>query len=221
MKKNNFLKTFTKVTCFWIWARNVWQDGQTAFTCPVEQCWKVEPLGQNQSFFVVPTHYMKLFRNFKRKWQGCQVSIHHLQRNILRKNSSEWNSFQIFPMLWLRAKTLGRVVTPASSGSTGIFWKKNVISNYTLFFFNLAEWFPVDLKTAIYVSRRTFPATSFEKSVFCFDSRTLSKNLLRLFPKCFRQFLQKWHPCVQKNKLRRQVFYGKCRLFLSSPDFEQ
>ena len=35
-EENNFLKTFTKVSCFWIWAKNFWQDGQTAFTCPVE-----------------------------------------------------------------------------------------------------------------------------------------------------------------------------------------
>ena len=84
-EENSFLRTFTKVTCFWVWAENNWQDGQTAFTCPVEQCWKIEPLGENQSFFVIPTCYVKLFRNFKRNWQACQVSIHHLQWHILRK----------------------------------------------------------------------------------------------------------------------------------------
>ena len=103
-EENKFLKNFREVTCFWIWAKNLWQDGKTAFTCPMEQCWKVEPFGENQSFFVVSTHYVKLFLNFRRSWQGCQVSFHHLQTNILRKNSTEWNSFQFFPMLWLRAK---------------------------------------------------------------------------------------------------------------------
>ena len=88
--------------------------------------------------------------------------------------------------------------------------------------FNLPEWIPVDLRTAIYVSRRKlFWRLSFEKSVFCFDSRTLIKNLVRLFAKWFRQFFQNWHPCVQKNKLRRQMFCGKFRLFLSFPHFAQ
>ena len=49
----------------------------------------------------------------------------------------------------------------------------------------------------------------------------MSKNLVRLYTKSFRQFFQNWHPSVQKNKLRRQVFYGKFRLFSSIPDFEQ
>ena len=95
--------------------------------------------------------------------------------------------------------------------------------NFELYstFFKLAESFPVDLRTAIYVSRRIFSATSFEKSVFYFDSLTLSKNLVSLSPKGFRKFLQNWHPSVQKNKFRRQVFYGKGRLFFSIPDFQQ
>ena len=53
-EENNFLKTFREVTCFWIWAKNVWQDGQAAFTCPVEQCWKAEPFGEKQIFLTFP-----------------------------------------------------------------------------------------------------------------------------------------------------------------------
>ena len=84
-EENNFSKTFTKVTCFWIWAKNVWQDGQTAFTCPVELWWKVVLFGENESFFVVSAHCVKHFRNTKQNWQGCQFSFHHLQSNFLRK----------------------------------------------------------------------------------------------------------------------------------------
>ena len=61
---------------------------------------------------------------------------------------------------------------------------------------NLAEWLLVELRTAIYVFKRTFSATFFWKSVFYFDSRTLSRNLVSLFTKCFRHFFQNWHPSV-------------------------
>ena len=44
---------------------------------------------------------------------------------------------------------------------------------------------------------------------------------MRILAICIRQFFQKWHPCVQKNKLRRQMFCGKFRLFLSFPHFAQ
>ena len=124
-------------------------------------------------------------------------------------------------MFWLRAKKhwveLSHLLPRCRRECSE---RKHTFELYSIFS-NLVEWLLVELRTAIYVFRRTFSETFFWKSVFCFDSRTLSKTLVRLFPKCFRQFFQNWHPSVQKNKLRRQVFYGKFRLFLSIPDLEQ
>ena len=83
--RKQFFEIFYKMTCFWFWAKNVWQDAQTAFTCPVEHWWKVVLFGENESFFVGSAHYVKHYRNIKQKWQGCQLSFHHLQSNFLRK----------------------------------------------------------------------------------------------------------------------------------------
>ena len=62
---------------------------------------------------------------------------------------------------------------------------------------------------------------SFEKSIFCFDSRILSKKLVRLLARSFRQFFQNWIPCEQKIRLRKKLFDGKLRLYSSFPDVER
>ena len=208
------------MTCFWIWAENVWQDGQTAFTCPVEQCWKVESLGQNQSFLSFPQNMWNSFATSNENGRVVKLAFIISSGTFWGKNRLNETVSRISPCFDFQQKILGRVVTPLPRFRRECSERKHNFELYSIFF-NSAEWFLVELRTAIYVSRRTFSATSFGKSVFCFDSRTLSKNLVRLFTKSFRQFFQNWHPFVQKNKLRRQVFYGKCRLFLSVPDFER
>ena len=218
-EENKFLKTFTKVTCFWFCAKNVWQDAQTAFTCPVEQWWKVVLFGENESLLSFPHIMWIFFATSNKIGRAVNLAFNISSGTFRGKNRLNETVFRFSPSFDSERKTLGRVLTSASYASRGALWRGTVFWND--FFFNLAEWFLVELRTAIYMSRRTFLTTSFEKSVFCFDSRTLSKKLVRLFPKCFRQFLQNWHPCVKKNKLRRQLFFGNCRLFLSSPHFEQ
>ena len=88
-------------------------------------------------FFLVFTHYVKLHRNFKRYWQGCQVSIHHLQRNILRKKLDWMKQFSDFHHVltpskkhWIElSHLLPRCRRECSE-------KKNIILNHTLFFSN-------------------------------------------------------------------------------------
>ena len=66
-----------------------------------------------------------------------------------------------------------------------------------------------------------FQRLSFEKSVFCFHSRILNKIFVITLARCFRQIFQNWILCVQKNKLRKKLFLGKCRFYSSFPDFER
>ena len=59
---------------------------------------------------------------------------------------------------------------------------------------------------------------SFEKSIFCFDCRILSKNFVRLSARSFRQFFQNWIPSEQKIRLRKKLFDGKFSLYPSFLD---
>ena len=90
-----------------------------------------------------------------------------------------------------------------------------------IFYFNSGEWHLVQLRTATCVSRRTSLATLLWKSVFCFHSRTLSKIFVIALARCFRQIFQNWILCVQKNKLRKKLSYGKFRYHSFLPDFER
>ena len=45
--------------------------------------------------------------------------------------------------------------------------------------------------------------------------------IVKILARCFRLFFQNWILCVQKNKLRKKLFHGKCRYYSSLPDFER
>ena len=89
---------------------------------------------EKSKFFVVSTHYVKLYRNLKRYWQDCQISIYHLQWNILRTKWSEGKFFQVFTKFGLWAKKLGRVVTSASQASRVTICRRTEFWNDLYFF---------------------------------------------------------------------------------------
>ena len=95
-EQNNFLKTLYKSDLFLNFSRKRlagWSNCLHVSSGTVLKSWTP---WEKSKFFVVPTHYMKLFRNFKRNWQGCQVSIHHLQCNISRKKVDWMKQFSDF-----------------------------------------------------------------------------------------------------------------------------
>ena len=123
-EENKYLKTFTKVTCFWFWAENNWQDGQTAFTCPVEQCWKMNLLGK-----------IKVFLSFRHIMWNSFATSNEIGRLVklafITSSGTFWGKsrlnetvYRFSPCFDFEQKTLGRVVTPASSVPRGTFWKK-------------------------------------------------------------------------------------------------
>ena len=134
-EENNFLKTFTKVTCFWFWAKNVWQDAQTAFTCPVQQCWKVEPRGENQSFLSFPHIMWNSFATSKEIGMVVKLAFIISSGTFWEKNRLKETVFRFSPCFDFEQKTLVRVVTPSSSASKGTFWKKKYFR--TIIFFSI------------------------------------------------------------------------------------
>ena len=108
---------------------------------------KLYLLGKMKIFFVVSTHYVKQFRNFKRNCQGCQFSFHHFQSNFLKKRCLNETVYRFSPNFDSEQKTLGRVLISASYASRGTVWRRTAFWNDL--FFNLAEWFLVELRTAI------------------------------------------------------------------------
>ena len=85
--------------------------------------------------------------------------------------------------------------------------------NFELYsiFFSLAEWISVDLRTAIYVSRRTFLATFVWKIGFLSWFSDFEQKSCKTFREKLPAILSELTSCVQKNKLRRQFFCGKLR----------
>ena len=181
-EENNFLKTFTKVTCLWIWAENVRQDGQTAFTCPVEQCWKVEPLGQNQSFLSLPHILWNSFATSNENGRVVNLAV-NISRGIFRgkdrlnETVSRFSPcFDSHEKNWVELSHLLPRCRGERSGRKHNFELNSI-------FFNLAEWFPADLRTAICVSRRTFSTTFFWKiSSFLFWFSDLEQKSCKTFP---------------------------------------
>ena len=141
-------------------------------------------------------------------------------RTFWGKRNLNETVFRFSPSFDCEQETLGRVLISAFYASRGTLWRRTVFWNDLFFQFGWMTSGAVENRN-LNVQKNIFGDFLLKKSVFCFDSRTLSKNLVTIFGNCFRQFFQNWHPCVQKNKLRRQVVYGKSRFFLSFPDFER
>ena len=80
-----------------------------------------------------------------------------------------------------------------------------------IFFFNLAEWFLVELRTAIEMSRRTFSATFVWKIGFLSWFSDFEQKSWKTFRWKLPAVLSELTSSVQKNKLRRQIFCGKLR----------
>ena len=59
--------------------------------------------------------------------------------------------------------------------------RKHICELYSIFF-ELAEWFPVELRTTNHVSRRTFSATFFWKISFLFWFSVFEQNSSKTFP---------------------------------------
>ena len=194
-EENNFLKTFTKVTCFWFWAKNAWQDAQTAFTCPVEKCWKVEPRGENESFLSFPHIMWNIFATSNEIGRVVKLAFIISKGTFWRKSRLNETVFRFSPCFDFEQKTLGRVVTPASSASRGRFWKKTLL--WTILYFFQFGWMTFGRveNRNLRVQKNIF-GDFFWKSVFCIVSRTLSRNFVSLFTNCFRHFFQNWHPSV-------------------------
>ena len=178
-EENNFLKIFTKVTCFWFWAKNVWQDAQTAFTCPVEKCWKVEPRGENESFLSFPHIIWNIFATSNEIGRVVNLVFIISSRTFWGKRSLNETDFRFSPSFDSEQKTLGRVLTSASYASRGTLWRRTVFWNDV--FFISGEWHLVQLRTAIYVSRRIILATFFWKISFFFWFSNLEQKSCKFF----------------------------------------
>ena len=128
--------------------------------------------------------------------------------------------FRFPPSLDFEQKTLGRVVTSASQASRGTICWRTAFWN-DLLFFNSVEWLLVEFRTAIYVSKRTFLATLFWIIILLFSFADFEQNNCENFSEMLSAIFKKWILCVQKNKLTKKLFPGKCRFYSSFPDFER
>ena len=211
-EENNFSKTFTKVTCFWIWAKNFWQDGQTAFTCPVQQCWKVERRRENQSFLSFPHIMWNSFATSNESGRVVKLAFIISSGTFWGKSILNETVFRFSPCFDFEQKTLVRVVTPSSSASKRTFWKEKYFRTI-IFFFNLSEWFSVELRTTIHVSRRKIPATFFWKISFLFWFSDFEQNSCKTFPEMLSAIFYRTDILVS----RRSNWEDKC--FMENSDF--
>ena len=156
--ENSFLKIFIKVTCFWVWAKNVWHDAQNVFCVQWNSVGNLNLLGKINVFLSIP-HIMWTFSSTST--ETCRaVKLAFIISNGTFWGKVDWmkqfSSFHHVLTLskkhWIElSHLLPRCRRECSE-------RKHNFELYSIFF-NLTEWIPVDLRTAIYVSRRTFLAT--------------------------------------------------------------
>ena len=144
------------MTCSWVWAKNVWHDAQTVFCVQWNSVGNLNLLGKINVFLSIP-HIMRTFSlTSNGTCRVVKLAFIISSRTFWGKRCLNETVFRFSPIFDSEQKTLGRVFTSASSVSREMFWKKK--HNFELYsiFFSLAQWIPVDLRTTIYVARRTF-----------------------------------------------------------------
>ena len=124
VEENNFLKIFIKVTCFWVWAKNVWHDAQTVFCVQWNSVGNLNLLWKINVFLSIPKI---LWTSSSTSNETCRV----VKLAFIISSGIFWGKIRLNEtVLSLSAcfdceqETLGRVATPASSVSRGTFWKK-------------------------------------------------------------------------------------------------
>ena len=116
------------MTCFRILAKTLWHDFQTVLRVQWNSVRKLYFMGKIKNF-IVSTHYVKLYRNFKRNWQVIKLAF-TLSVETFWGQSSLNEKFCRFSLgLDFEQKKLGRVVTSASEASRGTFWRRTDFSN--------------------------------------------------------------------------------------------
>ena len=201
------------MTCFWIWAENVWQDGQTAFTCPVEQCWKVESLGQNQSFLSFPQIMWNSFATSNENGRVVKLAFIISSGTFWGKNRLNETVSRISPCFDFQQKTLGRVVTPLPRFRRECSERKHNFELYSISF-NSAEWFLVELRTAIYVSRRTFLVTFSWKISFLFWFSDFEQKSCKNFPEIISAIFAELTSFCPEEQIEKTSVLWKIQTFL-------
>ena len=100
-------------------------------------------------------------------------------RTFWGKRSLNETVFRFSPSFDSEQKTLGRVLTSASYASRGTLSRRTVF--WDDLFLNSGEWHLVQLRTAIYVSRKIFLATFFWKIGFFFWFSDFEKKTCEIF----------------------------------------
>ena len=85
-----------------------------------------------------------------------------------------------------------------------------------LFLLSSSEWLSTELRTAIYMSKRTIWGFSVDKKLSCHHSPSLSKKHVRDLVKRFQHGFQCWIQGVQKNILMHNIFWKSQTLIINS-----
>ena len=96
-----------------------------------------------------------------------------------------------------------------------LFQKSHILM---LFLFSSSEWLSAELRTAIYLSKRTFWGFSVDKKFSCHHSPSLSKKHVRDLVQRFQHGFQSWIQGVQKNILMHNIFW-KSQTFIINSGF--
>ena len=128
-----------------------------------------------------------------------------------------------FILIWdLDWKTIGRVVKLVSYMTTKRNWSKTCFFKKShipmLFLLSSSEWLSTELRTAIYLSKRTFWGFSVDKKFSCHHSPTLRKKHVRDLVKRFQHGFQSWIQGVQKKILMQNSFW-KSQTFIINSGF--
>ena len=83
-------------------------------------------------------------------------------------------------------------------------------------FFNLSEWFPVELRTTIHVSRRTIPTTFFWKISFLFWFSDFEQNSCKTFPEMLSAIFSELTSLCPEDQIEKTSVSWKIQTFFNN-----
>ena len=146
----------------------------------MEQWWKVVPFGENESFFCRFLTLCETFSQHQTKMAGLSNKFSSSPVELFEENVVWMKQFSGFHQdLTLNKKHCVEFshLLPTRRGEH--FGGKPYFE--MIFYFNAGEWHLVQLRTAIYVSRRTFLATFFWKISFLFWFSDFEQKSCKIF----------------------------------------
>ena len=169
-------------------------------------------LGKMNVFLSFPHLMWNIFATSNEIGRLVNLAFIISSRTFWGKRCLNETVFMFSPIFDSEQKTLGRVLTSASYASRGTFGGEPYFE--MIFYFNSGEWHLVQLRTAIYMSRRTFLATLFWKISFLFWFSDFEQKSCNTFRELLTAIISELTSMCTEEQIEKTSFLWKIQIFL-------